>query len=48
MYELDYLKYLGTLIVFMGVSLVIGLLIRIPFEPINHYMEERMEDTKMM
>ena len=48
MYELDYLKYLGTLIVFMGVSLVIGLLIRIPFEPINHYMEERMEDTEMM
>ena len=48
MYKLDYLKYLGTLVVFMGVSLVIGLLIRIPFEPINHYMEERMEDTEMM
>ncbi|MCR5581529.1 MAG: YhgE/Pip domain-containing protein, partial [Pseudobutyrivibrio sp.] len=48
MYELDYLKYLGSLFIFMGVSLVIGLLIRIPFEGINHYMEERMEDTEMM
>ncbi|WP_028243119.1 YhgE/Pip domain-containing protein [Pseudobutyrivibrio ruminis] len=48
MYKLDYLKYLGTLVVFMVVSLIIGLLIRIPFEPINHYMEERMEDTEMM
>ena len=47
-YKLDYLKYLGTLIIFMIVSLVIGLLIRIPFESINHYMEERMEDTEMM
>lgn len=48
MYELDYLKYLGSLFIFMGVSLVIGLLVRIPFEGINHYMEERMEDTEMM
>lgn len=48
LYKLDYLKYLGTLVVFMAVSLVIGLLIKIPFEPINHYMEERMEDTEMM
>ena len=47
-YECDYLKYLGTLVIFMGVSLVIGLLVRIPFEKINHYMEERMEDTEMM
>ena len=47
-YELDYLKYLGSLFIFIGVSLVIGLLVRIPFAPINHYMEERMEDTEMM
>lgn len=47
-YELDYLKYLGCLGIFIIVSLVIGLLVRIPFEPINHYMEERMEDTEMM
>ncbi len=48
LYELDYLKYLGCLIIFIIVALVIGLLVRIPFEPINHYMEERMEDTEMM
>ncbi len=48
MYEFDYLKYLATLLIFIAVSLVIGLLIRIPFAPINHYMEERMEDTEMM
>ena len=47
-YECDYLKYLGTLFIFMGVSLVIGLLVRIPFEKLNHYLEERMEDTEMM
>jgi putative membrane protein len=48
MYELDYLKYLGCLGIFIAVSLVIGLLIRVPFESLNHYMEERMEDTEMM
>ncbi|SDB52797.1 putative membrane protein [Pseudobutyrivibrio sp. YE44] len=48
MYHYDYLKYLACLGIFMVVALVIGLLIQIPFEPINHYMEERMEDTEMM
>ena len=48
LYKMDYLKYLGSLVIFMGVALVIGLLIRIPFEQINHYMEERMEDTMML
>ena len=47
-YKYDFVKYLATLLIFIGVALVIGLLIRIPFEPINHYMEERMEDTEMM
>jgi len=48
LYKMDYVKYLGTLLIFIAVALFIGLLIRIPFEPINHYMEERMEDTEMM
>lgn len=48
MYKLDYLKYLGCLGIFIVVALIIGLLVRIPFEPINHYMEERMQDTEMM
>ncbi len=48
MYHYDYLKYLLCLGIFVIVGLVIGLLIQVPFEPINHYMEERMEDTEMM
>ncbi len=48
MYGNDYIKYLCSLGIFIIVALVIGLLVRIPFEPINHYMEERMEDTEMM
>lgn len=48
MYKYDYIKNLLCLGLFMVVALVIGLLIRVPFEPINHYMEERMEDTEMM
>ena len=47
-YKYDYIKYLSSLFIFMAVALVIGLLVRIPFEPINHYMEGRMEDTEMM
>ena len=48
MYKYDFIKYLLCLVVFMVVALIIGLLVRVPFEPINHYMEERMEDTEMM
>ena len=48
MYGWSYAKNILCLVVFMGVALIIGLLVRIPFEPINHYMEERMEDTEMM
>ncbi|MCR5416086.1 MAG: YhgE/Pip domain-containing protein [Pseudobutyrivibrio sp.] len=48
MYKLDYLIYLGSLSLFIIVALVIGLLVRIPFKDINHYMEERMEETEMM
>ena len=48
MYEVDYWIYLLKLLIFAVVALFIGLIIRIPFEEINHYMEERMEDTEMM
>ncbi len=48
MYEADYWIYLLKLLIFAVVALFIGLIIRIPFEEINHYMEERMEDTEMM
>ena len=48
MFEMDYLVYLLKLGIFLIVSLVIGLLLRVPFENLNHYFEERMEDTEMM
>lgn len=48
MYENDILIYFGELLLFAVASLVIGLVIRIPFIGLNHYVEERMEDTKMM
>ncbi len=48
MYKYDYVKYLGCLCIFIGLALVIGLLVRIPFESINHYVEKRMEETEMM
>lgn len=47
-YEYDLLIYLLQLSIFIVVGLLIGLWIRKPFEEINHYMEERMEDTEMM
>lgn len=48
LYEADIVVYLLKLLTFLGVGLVIGLLIRIPFEGLNHYMEKRLEDTEMM
>lgn len=48
MYGSDYMKYLAELLIFAVLALLIGLVIRIPFIRINHFMEERMEDTKMM
>ncbi|MCI5740398.1 MAG: YhgE/Pip domain-containing protein [Lachnospiraceae bacterium] len=47
-YEYDLLIYILKLSIFIIVGLVIGLWIRKPFEELNHYMEERMEDTEMM
>ena len=48
MYADTYVKSLSELLIFAVVALLIGLVVRIPFVGINHYMEERMEDTKMM
>ncbi|MBD8916024.1 MAG: YhgE/Pip domain-containing protein [Pseudobutyrivibrio sp.] len=48
LYEADIVIYLLKLLTFLVVGLVVGLWIRIPFEGLNHYMEERMEDTEMM
>ena len=48
MYENDYWMYMSQLAVFAIIALIIGLFVRKPFMKINHFVEERMEDTKMM
>ena len=47
MYENDYI-YMGQLLIFAVASLVVGLVIRKPFMKVNHFIEERMEDTQLM
>ena len=48
MYENDYWMYMSQLAVFAIAALIIGLFVRKPFMKMNHFVEERMEDTKMM
>lgn len=48
MYGTAYMTNLAQLMLFVVAALVIGLVIRIPFMKINHFVEERMEDTGMM
>ena len=47
-YEHDFVIYLLQLCLFIPVALTIGILIRRPFKKMNHFMEERMEETEMM
>ena len=47
-YGWDYFTYISRLLIFMLAALVIGLVIRIPFMGLNHFMEKRMKDTQMM
>ena len=48
MYGTAYMEALAKLILFMLEGLLIGLVIRIPFVKLNHFVEERMEDTELM
>lgn len=48
MYGSAYVTNLARLMIFAVAALIIGLVIRIPFMKINHFVEERMEDTGMM
>lgn len=48
MYGTAYMAALAKLILFMLEGLPIGLVIRIPFVKLNHFVEERMEDTELM
>lgn len=48
MYGTMYVKSLLQLMIFAAAALVLGLVIRKPFIKWNHFVEKRMEDTKMM
>jgi len=48
MYGSTYETCIVELLIFAVAALLIGLVIRIPFVGFNHFMEKRMEDTKMM
>lgn len=48
MYHQDLVIDLLKLLIFCAASLIIGLWIRIPFMGLNHFIEKRMEDTRMM
>ncbi|MBQ9061924.1 MAG: YhgE/Pip domain-containing protein [Eubacterium sp.] len=48
MYDGTYWKCLLTLGVFCVCALILGLLIRLPFIPVNHFVEERLEETKLI
>ncbi len=48
MYGNMYVKSLLQLMIFAAAALVLGLVIRKPFIKWNHFVEKRMEDTKMM
>ena len=48
MYGNMYVKSLLQLMIFAAAALVLGLVVRKPFIKWNHFVEKRMEDTKMM
>ena len=48
MYGNTYTVSLLQLLIFAGAALAIGLVVRRPFMRLNHFMEKRMEDTRMM
>ncbi len=48
MYQNTYSLCLLQLMCFAAAGLLVGLVIRIPFIKVNHYIEKRMEDTKML
>ena len=47
-YGADYLIYILKLLIFVGISLFLGLVIRKPFMNLKEYMHSRMHDTGMM
>ena len=47
-YENDWLLAMRTLALFLVPALLLGLVLRKPFVPVNEWIEEKMEETKLM
>ena len=47
LYGTQYLQNLGLLMIFAVIGLVIGLLVSKPFSGLNHFMEEKLEETEL-
>ena len=47
LYGTQYIQKLGLLLIFAAVGLVIGLLVSKPFSGLNHFMEEKLEETEL-
>ena len=48
MYKYDYFMYLGELLLFAVVALVIGLVVRKPFIGMNRFVTEKLEETEVL
>ena len=47
-YQMNYWIYVGKLAIYLVISLVIGLLVAIPFRKLNHVIEKSKENTEIM
>ena len=47
-YQMNYWIYVGKLAIYLIISLVIGLLVAIPFRKLNHIIEKSKENTEIM
>ena len=48
MYQNTFAICMLELLIFVVAGLLIGLIIRVPFIHLNHFIEKRMEDTKVL
>lgn len=48
MYRNYYWQQIGFLLLFAAAALLIGLLVRRPFMGLNHFMEEKLEETELL
>ncbi|MDO4797629.1 MAG: YhgE/Pip domain-containing protein [Coriobacteriales bacterium] len=47
-YNNDWIMEIGLLLAFLIPALLLGILLRKPFVPVNEWIEEKMEETKLM